>query len=78
MTTDSSTNAAKPYYEIYLQLVKLDDANNKMGIIEAYRYLASYAAIQQNDKVKAKEFIEKILVLDPEDAQAKEAIKGFK
>jgi tetratricopeptide (TPR) repeat protein len=75
---ESTSGLAKPFYEKYLETVKLDDAKNKTQIINAYRYLASYAAIQQNDNVKAKEFIEKILVLDPEDAQAKEAIKGFK
>jgi tetratricopeptide (TPR) repeat protein len=75
---ESASGLAKPFYEKYLETVKMDDAKNKSQIINAYRYLASYAAIQQNDNAAAKSFIEKILVLDPEDAQAKEALKGFK
>lgn len=75
---ESTAGLAKPFYEKYLETVKMDDAKNKTQIINAYRYLASYAAIQQNDNVTAKAFIEKILALDPEDAQAKEAMKGFK
>jgi tetratricopeptide (TPR) repeat protein len=75
---ESTLGLAKPFYEKYLETVKMDDAKNKGQIINAYRYLASYAAIQQNDNATAKSFIEKILVLDPEDAQAKEAMTGLK
>jgi tetratricopeptide (TPR) repeat protein len=76
---DSShaTYAAKPFYDKFLELVKIDDAKNKSNIIEAYHYLADYSFNKENDKDKAKDYCQKILSLDPDDQQAKEVLKGF-
>ena len=75
-----STNAnymAKPYYEKFLSIVKLDDPKYKANIIEAYHYLADYSFTKENDNEKAKDYCQKVLALDPDDKQAQDVIKGM-
>lgn len=68
------------YYEEYLKVVtekgqeELD--KNKTKVIESYNNIgASYA---NSDKVKAKEYFNKTLALDPANAYATESIKSLK
>jgi tetratricopeptide (TPR) repeat protein len=75
-----STNvnyAAKPFYDKYLEVAKLDDPKNKSNVIEAYHYLADFSFTKEGDKDKAKDYCEKILALDPDDQQAKDVLKGL-
>ena len=75
-----STNAnylAKPYYDKYLEIIKLDDPKFKSNIIEAYHYLADYSFTKENDKEKAKDYCLKVLALDADDKQAQDALKGL-
>jgi tetratricopeptide (TPR) repeat protein len=74
---ESTQGLAKPYYEKYLEKVKMDDPKNKTNIIQAYSYLGYYAYIQK-DNVMAKSFFEKILVIDPSNEKAVEFIKSVK
>lgn len=70
---------AKPLYDKVLELSATStDKNKNAYLIEAYRYMASYYALIQDDITKAKEYIEKILAIDPNDRQAKEALKAIK
>lgn len=76
----SDLGLAKPHYEKYIELSIADSANStkyKAGLIEAYKYLMSYSVIQEKDKKKGKEFIAKILELDPEDVQAKKSLDAL-
>ena len=68
------------YYEQYVDAVtaKGEDevAKNKVKLVEAYNNIASHYA--NFDKVKAKEFLNKTLAVDPANAYALEAIKLLK
>lgn len=74
----AKTFAARPFYEKYLSLVTVDekyktDANLKKKIIESYNYIASNF-YEQNDLPNTKAIFEKILAVDPENADAKDNI----
>jgi tetratricopeptide (TPR) repeat protein len=72
---------AVPFYETYVKLITIDKpelaAKSTPGLIEAYNYLGSVALRKDEDKVKAKEYFEKILVLDPANATAKEVLTAL-
>jgi tetratricopeptide (TPR) repeat protein len=78
---NDSQGLAVPYYETYVKLITIDKpelaAKNTPGLIEAYNYLGSVALRKDEDKVKAKEYFEKILVLDPANATAKEVLTAL-
>jgi len=68
------------YYEEYLKVVnekgKEEFDKNKTKVIESYNNIgASYA---NSDKVKAKEYFNKTLALDPANTYAAESIKSLK
>ena len=73
---DTTATLAKPFFEKYLEVVKLDDAKNKKDIITAYDYLGSYA-YQKDDITAATTYFEKLLVLDPENKKAKDILAAF-
>ncbi|MBS1682487.1 MAG: tetratricopeptide repeat protein [Bacteroidetes bacterium] len=65
---------AKPYYE---ELIKVGEPNKdkyKSDLITAYQYMAGYHLFKQENQ-QGKEFLNKILELDPENADAKQALK---
>lgn len=68
------------YYQDYIDAINAKGAEevtkNKAKIIEAYNNIASHYA--NFDKSKAKEYLNKTLALDPENAYALEAIKLLK
>ena len=68
------------YYEQYVDAVtaKGEDevTKNKVKLVEAYNNIASHYA--NFDKLKAKEFLNKTLAVDPANAYALEAIKLLK
>lgn len=78
---NDSQGLAVPYYETYVKLVTIDKpelaVKSTPGLIEAYNYLGSVALRKDEDKVKAKEYFEKILLLDPANANAKEVITAL-
>jgi hypothetical protein len=74
----SDQGLAKPYYETYISKVKPEEAEkNKKDLIEAYNYLAAYYAAKK-DCPNVKLYMQKVLELDPSNAQAKKVIAGLK
>jgi tetratricopeptide (TPR) repeat protein len=71
---------AKPYYEAALEFMngKNEDGARNNEIIECYRYLASYHAFVAKDNATAGENYKQILRINPEDAQAKQALDVLK
>ena len=75
---DSEQGLAKPHYEktIEVILAKGDTDNNKI-LVEAYSYLSYYYYLQYDkskkaeDKANVKVYAEKVLELDPENANGK-------
>ncbi len=56
---------AVPFALKYLEILERDTAKNKREIIGTSSYLASYYANIAKDKVKALEYLKKMLVFDP-------------
>jgi tetratricopeptide (TPR) repeat protein len=56
---------AVPFGLKYLEVLEKDTAKNKKGIMSTSSFLASYYANVAKDKVKAIEYLKKMLVLDP-------------
>lgn len=77
---DSTQEAglAKPLYEKILELSSAAPDKNKTFIIEAYKYLGSYYAISEGNLAKGKEYFQKVLALNPGDAQAKEVLDAIR
>lgn len=71
---------AKPLYDKILELTTTssDTKNKNTYLIESYRYMASYYAINQENMTKTKEYLEKILAIDPNDKTAQNGIKAIK
>lgn len=62
---------AKEWYEKYISKIKPEETEkNKKDLIDAYTYLLAYYA-KKNDCPNTKLYMEKILALDPANAQAK-------
>jgi tetratricopeptide (TPR) repeat protein len=74
---ESTQGLAKPYFEKYLELVKVEDPKNKNNIIQAYSYLGYYSFLQK-DNTATKSWFEKVLAIDPENQQAKDVLAGLK
>jgi tetratricopeptide (TPR) repeat protein len=78
---NDSKGLAVPYYEAYVKLVTLDKpelaAKSVPGLIEAYNYLGSVALRKDSDKLKAKEYFDKVILLDPSNVTAKESIAAI-
>lgn len=72
--------SAKEFYELYLTKVKPEDKEkNKNDLIGAYNYLAAYYADNaRKDCPNVKLYMQKVLELDPANAQAKKVIAGLK
>ncbi|MVM29724.1 tetratricopeptide repeat protein [Spirosoma sp. HMF4905] len=73
-----STGAAVPYYEKFIELASAEtDAAKKQSyqknLITSYKFLASYNLAKKDD-AKAKEYFNKVLELDPNDADVKKAL----
>ena len=76
-----SQGLAVPFYERYVDLVTVEKpelaAKSSVGLIEAYNYLGSVAARKDGDNVKAKEYFDKVLALDPANVTATQAVKAI-
>ena len=70
--------SAKEPYEMFIAKMKPEDVEkNKKDLIDAYNYLAAYYA-GKKDCVNTKLYMQKVLDLDPANAQAKKVIAGLK
>ncbi len=65
---------AKPYYEKVIEIASATPDKNKNDLIAAYQYMGSFHMIKQENQI-AKGYWEKVLALNPEDENAKEALK---
>ncbi|MFA6944498.1 MAG: tetratricopeptide repeat protein [Pedobacter sp.] len=78
---NDSQGLAVPFYEKFVTLVTVDKpelaAKSTAGLIEAYNYLGSVAARKDGDNVKAKEYFDKVLALDPANVTATQAVKAI-
>ncbi len=64
----STMGLAKPHYEAAIAVAIADVEKNKKSLLEAYYYLGYYYTLQA-DKVKALEYVDKILQIDPENKE---------
>jgi len=64
-----------PYYEKLTELAEKEDPSKYKSYLKlAYSYLAFYNQTTKKDPAKAKEYWEKLLGVDPNNASAKEAL----
>ncbi len=74
---DSKKGLAKPYYEKYIELTSGDPTKYSRGLVEANNYLGYYN-LQKGDKAAATPYYQKVLELDPSNADATNAMKIIK
>ena len=67
-----------PYYLKYIEIAGSNPAKYKDNLIEAYQYLGVYYISKMKDKVKAKEYLDKALELDPNDTNTQDFLKQLK
>ncbi len=73
---ETKDGLAKPYYEKLVEIINAradKDKTDTTRLLEAYRYLGYYYLLQ-NDKEKSNGYWNKILEIDPNDANAKLAL----
>ena len=78
---DDARGLAVPFYEKYVDLLTVEKpelaAANKNNLVAAYNYLGSVAARRDGDNTKARGYFEKVLLLDPNDPTAQQALKAL-
>ncbi|GAB3637552.1 tetratricopeptide repeat protein [Hymenobacter arcticus] len=74
---ESTKGTAKPYYEKYLELASADPTKYRGGIIEGNNYLGYYN-LKKGDKAAATPYYQKVLDIDPTNADATNAMKIIK
>lgn len=74
---ESTKGTAKPHYEKYLELASADPTKYRGGIIEANNYLGYYN-LKKGDKAAATPYYQKVLEIDPSNADATNAMKIIK
>lgn len=77
---DFKTGAIKPSAEKYVEIVtkQTDFSKNKRELVEASRYLAINSVKYEKDNAKAKEYLNKALIFDPNDENAKKELIELK
>jgi tetratricopeptide (TPR) repeat protein len=76
---NSETWLAKPLYEKVIELATAEPTKtSKRDLATAYLYIGSYYALKEANLNKAKEYMEKVLTVDPTNKQAQDAIKAIK
>ena len=74
--TGAIKNSAEKYVEIVTK--QTDYSKNKRELVEASRYLAENSIKYEKDTIKAKEYLNKALAIDPNDAAAKRDLGELK
>jgi tetratricopeptide (TPR) repeat protein len=76
---ESTQGLAKPFFEKIIELAapEPEKSTNKKDLIEAYSYLGYYYYLK-NQNATSMSYWEKVLVLNPADQRAKEAIEILK
>jgi Tfp pilus assembly protein PilF len=80
MDTTMELGLAVPSYQEVIKLSKDDSTGhpNKRWLIEAYGYLAAFEANTEKNYPGALEYLEKLLVLDPDNKTAKKYVEILK
>jgi len=73
---DVTLGLAKPYYEKALEILILDSVKYKKEISEVFSYLGFYYYVK-GDNTNSLDYWRKLLVLDPENAVAQNAINSL-
>ena len=82
--TKARPTLAKPHYEKTIEILSTREGNNNSILIEAYRYMSSCFYLlydetkNSDDKAKTIIYSEKLLDLDPENAQAKQILEALR
>ena len=76
MDPDAEKGLAKPWYEQAIKIMEPTPDKFKKELVEAYKYIGFYLFVKKDYKT-SKTYWEKVLTLDPNDSQAKEAINGM-
>ena len=63
--------AAKPFYDKYIELALEDTAKYKSGLIQSYKFLADYSFRHKSPISEIDEYFKKVLELDPADRDAR-------
>ena len=76
MDKEMEQGLAVPYYEKLTEVMQGDTANGsyKKWMAEAYGYMAAYNANTKKDYALAISYFQKVLEVDPENADAKKYI----
>jgi tetratricopeptide (TPR) repeat protein len=74
---ESENGLAKPFYEKFIELAKIDQEKFKKELIESYSYLGYYYYLQK-DNQKSKAVWQEVLLIEPDNKQATEVIKQLK
>lgn len=74
--TGMAAGLAVPYYNQLIEMAETDSLSDtdKKWVLEAYGYIAAYEVNTQKNYDKAIEYFDKILEIDPENANAKKYI----
>jgi len=70
---ESEQGLARPHYEQFLLVSKEDTTRFKKELIEAYSYLGYYYYLTEDSS--SEDYWLKVEAIDPENAQAKAALK---
>ncbi len=76
--TSMALGLAVPHALKYLEVLEKDTAKNKSGILQVAGYLAQYYANIAKEKDKALEYLQKMLALDPTNADIQKYIDAMK
>lgn len=78
MDPETTEGLAKPYYEKVMEvLLSKNDPSTNSALVECYSYLGYYYLLKSDYPV-SKEYWNKILAIDPDNATAKRALDGIK
>jgi len=77
-TVSLSTGAAVPHYEKFIEMATAEPDSAKKqtyqkNLVTTYKFLASYN-LAKKDEAKAKEYFNKVLEIDPNDADVQRAL----
>lgn len=75
--TKNPKGLSSPFYTKFIEIASSDIVKNKSNLITAYNYLG-FIALHNKDNASAKANFEKVLSIDPENTEAKEAIAKIK
>jgi len=74
---ETKEGLAKPHYEKFIELARVDSIKNTKELIEAYNYLGYYF-LKSKKYTESLGYWEKMLALDPANEKAKNTIKDLK